>query len=121
MGEANMASRVDLVNFKDKKTNNRMLVECEVLVHSLTIIAAFSLILSVTLFLLTLFWLFLVALEDYKIVGKFTEGMNVLGLVMFSVILGATIGKMREKGKPIQEFLAALSEAMMIITRWVIW
>lgn len=47
--------------------------------------------------------------------------MNVLGLVMFSVVLGATIGKMRERGKPIQEFLVSLSEAMMIITRWVIW
>lgn len=47
--------------------------------------------------------------------------MNVLGLVMFSVVLGATIGKMRERGKPIQDFLVSLSEAMMIITRWVIW
>lgn len=57
----------------------------------------------------------------YKINGQWREGMNVLGLVMFSVVLGATIGKMREKGKPIQDFLVALSEAMMIITRWVIW
>lgn len=47
--------------------------------------------------------------------------MNVLGLVMFSVVLGAVIGKMRDRGKPIQDFLIALSEAMMIITRWVIW
>lgn len=57
----------------------------------------------------------------FKITGQYKEGMNVLGLVMFSVILGATIGKMREKGKPIQDFLVSLSEAMMIITRWVIW
>jgi Na+/H+-dicarboxylate symporter len=63
----------------------------------------------------------LVPLTEYKIVGQFKEGMNVLGLVMFSVILGATIGKMGERGKPIQDFLVSLSEAMMIITRWVIW
>lgn len=62
-----------------------------------------------------------VPLQMFKIQGQWREGMNVLGLVMFSVILGATIGKMREKGKPIQDFLVAMSEAMMIITRWVIW
>lgn len=40
---------------------------------------------------------------------------------MFSVIFGATIGKMRQKGRALQEFFVALSEAMMIITSWVIW
>ncbi|CAH1718380.1 unnamed protein product [Chironomus riparius] len=63
----------------------------------------------------------MVPLTSFKIKGQWREGMNVLGLVMFSVVLGATIGKMRERGKPIQDFLVSLSEAMMIITRWVIW
>ena len=63
----------------------------------------------------------IVPLTSFKIKGQWREGMNVLGLVMFSVVLGATIGKMRERGKPIQDFLVSLSEAMMIITRWVIW
>lgn len=44
-----------------------------------------------------------------------------LGLVMFSVVLGVTIGKLKEKGKPLQDFFVALSEAMMQITSWVIW
>lgn len=70
-------------------------------------------------FLLVFSWT--VELQDYEINGKFNEGMNVLGLVMFSVVFGATIGKMGQKGKPIQDFLMAMSEAMMIITRWVIW
>lgn len=48
-------------------------------------------------------------------------GTNVLGIVMFSVVFGATIGKMREQGKPLRDFFIALSEAMMIITSWVIW
>lgn len=39
---------------------------------------------------------------------------------MFSIILGITIGKMREKGKPLQDIFFSLSEAMMIITSWVI-
>ncbi|KAI8115129.1 hypothetical protein FF38_07913 [Lucilia cuprina] len=49
------------------------------------------------------------------------EGSNVLGLVMFSVILGTTIGRMREKGQLLQDFFTTLSEAMMTITSWVIW
>lgn len=44
-----------------------------------------------------------------------------LGLVMFSVVLGTCIGKMREKGKPLLGLFETLSEAMMIITSWVIW
>lgn len=40
---------------------------------------------------------------------------------MFSVVLGVTIGKLKERGKPLQEFFVALSEAMMQITSWVIW
>ncbi|ETN59288.1 excitatory amino acid transporter 3 [Anopheles darlingi] len=62
-----------------------------------------------------------VPLPQYKITSEFTEGTNVLGLVMFSVVLGSCIGKMREKGKPLLGLFESLSEAMMIITSWVIW
>ncbi|XP_035795756.1 excitatory amino acid transporter 3-like [Anopheles albimanus] len=62
-----------------------------------------------------------VPLTQYKITSEFTEGTNVLGLVMFSVVLGSCIGKMREKGKPLLGMFESLSEAMMIITSWVIW
>ncbi|GBP57201.1 Excitatory amino acid transporter 5 [Eumeta japonica] len=60
-------------------------------------------------------------LETYKIEGDYQSGSNVLGLVCFSVILGITIGKMGEQARPIQDFFQSLSEAMMIITGWVIW
>lgn len=40
---------------------------------------------------------------------------------MFSVVLGVTIGKLKERGKPLQDFFVSLSEAMMQITSWVIW
>ncbi|XP_063698847.1 excitatory amino acid transporter 3 [Culicoides brevitarsis] len=62
-----------------------------------------------------------VSLQDYKITSEFTQGTNVLGLVMFSIVLGATIGKLGERGKPLQDVFETLSEAMMIITSWVIW
>lgn len=46
---------------------------------------------------------------------------NVLGIVMFSVVLGTALGKLGSAGKPLLDFLVATSEAMMIITHWVIW
>nr|AKL78875.1 excitatory amino acid transporter 1 [Chilo suppressalis] len=60
-------------------------------------------------------------LETYKINSDYPSGSNVLGLVCFSVVLGITLGKMGEKGRPLQNFFHSFSEAMMIITGWVIW
>lgn len=60
-------------------------------------------------------------MEEWGFKSTQREGSNVLGLVMFSVILGTTIGRMREKGQLLQDFFTTLSEAMMTITSWVIW
>lgn len=65
--------------------------------------------------------LFIVPMEEWDFKSAQREGSNVLGLVMFSVILGTTIGRMREKGRLLQDFFTSLSEAMMTITSWVIW
>lgn len=58
-------------------------------------------------------------LWDFKLVNTATT--NVLGVVMFSVVLGTALGKLGSAGKPLVDLLAATSEAMMIITHWVIW
>lgn len=60
-------------------------------------------------------------LETYKIDGGYPPGSNVLGLVCFSIVLGITLGKMGDLSRPLQQFFHSLSEAMMIITGWVIW
>ncbi|KAF7996281.1 hypothetical protein HCN44_001913 [Aphidius gifuensis] len=52
---------------------------------------------------------------------EYRDGMNTLGLVIFSIILGITLSKMGEVGKPLLDFFTSLSEAMMIITNWIIW
>uniref|UniRef100_A0A336L348 Amino acid transporter n=1 Tax=Culicoides sonorensis TaxID=179676 RepID=A0A336L348_CULSO len=62
-----------------------------------------------------------IPLEEYRISHEWVQGTNVLGLVMFSVIMGAVIGKMGSNGKPLQDVFQVLSEGMMIITSWVIW
>ena len=42
-------------------------------------------------------------------------------LFSFSVVLGVTLAKMEERGKPLLDFFTCLSEAMMTITTWVIY
>jgi len=59
-------------------------------------------------------------IETWKITGQWTNGTNILGLVFFAVIMGITLAKMGEKGKPLLDFFTCLSEAMMTITTWVI-
>ncbi|XP_015600706.1 excitatory amino acid transporter 1 isoform X2 [Cephus cinctus] len=58
---------------------------------------------------------------EWDISHEYTSGTNILGLVVFSTVLGITLGKMGPDGKPLLAFFAALSSAMMIITNWVIW
>ncbi|KAI4502257.1 hypothetical protein M0802_002939 [Mischocyttarus mexicanus] len=60
-------------------------------------------------------------IEEWDISSKYTDGTNTLGLVVFSIVLGITLGKMGESGKVLLDFFIALSEATMIITKWVIW
>lgn len=50
-----------------------------------------------------------------------TSNTNVLGVVMFSVVLGTALSKMQSRGKALLDFLEACSQSMMIITNWVIW
>lgn len=52
---------------------------------------------------------------------SYRDGMNTLGLVIFSIIMGITLSKMGPAGRPLLDLFTSLSEAMMIITNWVIW
>ncbi|TKS92575.1 Excitatory amino acid transporter 3 [Collichthys lucidus] len=51
--------------------------------------------------------------KDYKIIGTYSDGINVLGLIVFCVAFGLVIGKMGEKGRILLEFFDALNEATM--------
>uniref|UniRef100_A0A669ELP3 Amino acid transporter n=1 Tax=Oreochromis niloticus TaxID=8128 RepID=A0A669ELP3_ORENI len=55
--------------------------------------------------------------KDYKIVGTYSDGINVLGLIVFCVAFGLVIGKMGEKGRILLDFFdfdtPALNEATM--------
>uniref|UniRef100_A0A8B9JUD0 Amino acid transporter n=1 Tax=Astyanax mexicanus TaxID=7994 RepID=A0A8B9JUD0_ASTMX len=51
--------------------------------------------------------------KDYTIVGAYSNGINVLGLIVFCVAFGLVIGKMGERGRILLEFFDALNEATM--------
>ncbi|XP_053714416.1 excitatory amino acid transporter 3 [Synchiropus splendidus] len=51
--------------------------------------------------------------KEYKLVGSYSDGINVLGIIVFCVAFGLVIGKMGEKGRILLEFFDALNEATM--------
>ena len=51
----------------------------------------------------------------------YEDATNILGLVVFSTVLGVTLGKMGPKGKPLLNFFVSMSEAVMQITSLVVW
>ncbi|XP_069693883.1 excitatory amino acid transporter 1 isoform X2 [Periplaneta americana] len=58
---------------------------------------------------------------DWEITHRFTTGTNILGLVVFATVLGITLAKMKERGKPLFILFDSLGGAMLMITYWVIW
>ncbi|KAF2884809.1 hypothetical protein ILUMI_21370 [Ignelater luminosus] len=58
---------------------------------------------------------------QWKIASENVDGTNILGLVVFSAVLGITLAKMGPQGKPLVDLFDCLAGAMMIITTWVIW
>ena len=47
--------------------------------------------------------------------------MNIIGLTVFSIVLGIVLGRLREKGKPLVEFFSALNQAIMVIVAVIMW
>jgi len=62
-----------------------------------------------------------IPVHKFKITGQFVEGVNITGLVVFSIVFGIVIGMMKEKGAILLQFFTAMSEAVMHLTRIVIW
>uniref|UniRef100_A0A7N5JGE6 Amino acid transporter n=1 Tax=Ailuropoda melanoleuca TaxID=9646 RepID=A0A7N5JGE6_AILME len=51
--------------------------------------------------------------KEYKVVGMYSDGINVLGLIVFCLVFGLVIGKMGEKGQILVDFFNALNDATM--------
>ena len=48
-------------------------------------------------------------------------GTNVLGIVVFSVVLGVIIGQMGPKGLPVRYFMDSLQDVIIRIVRIIMW
>ena len=49
------------------------------------------------------------------------SGLNVLGILVFSIAFGIVLGGMGEAGKPLKDFFNCLSEVSMRIVQLIIW
>ncbi|XP_068946891.1 excitatory amino acid transporter 3 [Petaurus breviceps papuanus] len=59
--------------------------------------------------------------KEYKVVGSYSDGINVLGLIVFCLVFGIVIGKMGEKGQVLVDFFNALNDATMQIVQIIMW
>lgn len=50
-----------------------------------------------------------------------TNGVNALGLVVFSMCFGLIIGNMKEKGQALRDFFDSLNEAIMKLVAIIMW
>ncbi|OQV20940.1 Excitatory amino acid transporter 1 [Hypsibius exemplaris] len=63
-------------------------------------------------------------LPDYSgfiIESKKIDGINIMGLVVFSILFGITISRLGEKGKPLKLFFDSLNEVTMSIVGTIMW
>ncbi|XP_062972062.1 neutral amino acid transporter A [Elgaria multicarinata webbii] len=54
-------------------------------------------------------------------VGTETEGMNILGLVLFALVLGVALKKLGPEGEELIRFFNSFNEATMVIVSWIMW
>ncbi|NXU40531.1 SATT protein, partial [Drymodes brunneopygia] len=54
-------------------------------------------------------------------VGKEIEGMNILGLVLFALVLGVALKKLGQEGEDLIRFFNSFNEATMVLVTWIMW
>ena len=50
-----------------------------------------------------------------------SSGMNVLGIVVFSILFGGILGRMGERGTPMKGFFDNLNEIVMVMVMLAMW
>lgn len=59
--------------------------------------------------------------DDQKAVPGNSDGVNLLGLLFFSIAFGLVLGKMGPEGKLLRNFFTSLNKAIMFLVSIVIW
>lgn len=50
-----------------------------------------------------------------------SDGVNALGLVVFSMLFGCVIGNMKQQGQPLKDFFNCLNDAIMRLVAIIMW
>ncbi len=62
-----------------------------------------------------------IAKEEVIPLSGTTNGVNALGLVVFSLCFGLIIGNMKEQGQALRDFFDSLNEAIMRLVSIIMW
>uniref|UniRef100_A0A8D2DJP2 Amino acid transporter n=1 Tax=Sciurus vulgaris TaxID=55149 RepID=A0A8D2DJP2_SCIVU len=54
-------------------------------------------------------------------IGTEIEGMNILGLVLFALVLGVALKKLGSEGEELIRFFNSFNEATMVLVSWIMW
>ncbi|XP_056465661.1 neutral amino acid transporter A isoform X1 [Gadus chalcogrammus] len=54
-------------------------------------------------------------------IGTETDGMNILGLVLFAMVFGVALRKLGPEGEELIRFFNAFNEATMVLVSWIMW
>ena len=60
-------------------------------------------------------------MEETIPVSGSSDGVNALGLVVFSMSFGLVIGNMKQQGQALRDFFDCLNEAIMRLVAIIIW
>uniref|UniRef100_A0A3Q2GM56 Amino acid transporter n=1 Tax=Cyprinodon variegatus TaxID=28743 RepID=A0A3Q2GM56_CYPVA len=54
-------------------------------------------------------------------IGTETDGMNILGLVLFAMVFGVALRMLGQEGEELIRFFNAFNEATMVLVSWIMW
>ncbi|XP_058442768.1 excitatory amino acid transporter 3-like [Malaya genurostris] len=60
-------------------------------------------------------------LNLWSVSGKYTDGMNIIGLVVAAIVFGIALSALKEEVLIVLKFFQQFSHATMKVTGWVIW
>ncbi|XP_032423897.1 excitatory amino acid transporter 3-like [Xiphophorus hellerii] len=58
---------------------------------------------------------------ETKLIGKYVDGPNMLGLVIWSFVIGIMINRIGKKARSTVEAIQSLNDAIKVIVNWILW
>lgn len=58
---------------------------------------------------------------ETKLIGKYVDGPNMLGLVIWSFVIGIMINRIGKEARSTVEAIQCLNDAIKVIVNWILW